>query len=397
MPTAEIIAIGTELLLGETADTNTRSIARVLRSLGIDLFRTQTIGDNAGRIAESIHQALERADIIITTGGLGPTVDDPTRQAIADAVGRPLEFHPELWDQITARIARYGRNPTENQKRQAYIPRDAIVIENPVGTAPAFVVEMHSPAVNLGAVDALKEKVIVSLPGVPREMETLLTEAVVPYLRKHFNLSSVLKIRTLHVSGLGEGAIDDQIGDLETLVNPTVGLAAHSGLVDIRLAAKAGSETEADQMIAVVEKDLRTRLGENIFGADDSNLEGVALELLAQKGWTLACLETNLEGRLIKRLEQVGHPVFRGGKHLEIQPEDLSTQTASFARQVGATAALGVVYACQDEKQEVFNCLISPRGTRERHLSYGGHPGNARGWVVNMALDWLRRTMLEAA
>ncbi len=397
MPTAEIIAIGTELLLGETADTNTRSIARVLRSLGIDLFHTQTIGDNAGRIAESIHQALERADIIITTGGLGPTVDDPTRQAIADAVGRPLEFHPELWDQITACIARYGRNPTENQKRQAYIPRDAIVIENPVGTAPAFVVEMHSPAVNLGAVDALKEKVIVSLPGVPREMETLLTEAVVPYLRKHFNLSSVLKIRTLHVSSLGEGAIDDQIGDLETLVNPTVGLAAHSGLVDIRLAAKAGSETEAEQMIAVVEKDLRTRLGENIFGADDSNLEGVTLELLAQKGWTLACLETNLEGRLIKRLEQVGHPVFRGGQHLEIRPEDLSTQTASFARQVGATAALGVVYTCQDEKQEVFNCLISPRGTIERHLSYGGHPGNTRGWVVNMALDWLRRTVLEAS
>ena len=142
MPTAEIIAIGTELLLGETADTNTRSIARVLRSLGIDLFRTQTIGDNAARITESVRQALERADIVITTGGLGPTVDDPTRQAIADSVGAPLEFHPELWEQITARIARYGRTPTENQKRQAYIPKNAIVIENPVGTAPAFIVKV---------------------------------------------------------------------------------------------------------------------------------------------------------------------------------------------------------------------------------------------------------------
>jgi competence/damage-inducible protein CinA-like protein len=395
MPTAEIIAIGTELLLGETADTNTRFIARVLRSLGIDLFRAQTIGDNAGRITESIHQALERADIIITTGGLGPTVDDPTRQAVADVVGSPLEYHPELWDQITARITRYGRKPTENQKRQAYIPRDAVIIENTVGTAPAFVVEIPIPAVNLGAGDALQKKVIVSLPGVPREMETLLTEAVVPYLRKNFHLNSVLKIRTLHVSGLGEGAIDDKMGDLETLVNPTVGLAAHSGLVDIRLAAKAGTETEADQMIAVVEEDLRTRLGENIFGSDDSNLEGVTLDLLAQKGWTLACLEINLEGKLINRLEQVGHPAFRGGQRLEIKPEDLSTQMTSFARQVGATAALGVVYTCQDEKQEVFNCLISPRGTVERHLSYGGHPGNARGWVVNMALDWLRRNALE--
>jgi nicotinamide-nucleotide amidase len=396
MPTAEIIAIGTELLLGETADTNTRYIARVLCGLGIDLFRAQTIGDNAGRIAESIRQALGRADIVITTGGLGPTVDDPTRQAIADSVDRPLEFHPELWEQITARISRYGRSPTENQKRQAYIPKNAIVIENPVGTAPAFIVAIPTPPVNHGALDIPTEKVIVSLPGVPHEMETLLTEAVVPFLRRHFNLNTVLKIRTLHVSGLGEGVIDDQIGDLETLVNPTVGLAAHSGLVDIRLTAKAGTETEAEQMIAVIEKDLRTRLGENIFGVDNSSLEGVTLDLLAQKGWTLACLENNLEGNLSKRLEQLGHPVFLGGRNIETNPEDLPAQTASIARQVGASAALGVIYTCNDLKQDVFNCLISPRGTTERHLTYGGHPGNARRWVVNMALDWLRRSAQEA-
>ena len=142
MTTAEIITIGTELLLGETTDTNTRFIARLLRSLGVDLYRTQTIGDNVGRIAETVRLALTRADIVITTGGLGPTVDDPTRQAIAEACDAPLEFHPELWEQITARIARYGRIPTENQKRQAYIPKGAIVIENPVGTAPAFIVEI---------------------------------------------------------------------------------------------------------------------------------------------------------------------------------------------------------------------------------------------------------------
>jgi hypothetical protein len=244
--------------------------------------------------------------------------------------------------------------------------------------------------------DTQKEKVIVSLPGVPREMETLLTEAVVPFLRRHFNLNTVLKIRTLHVSGLGEGVIDDQIGDLETLVNPTVGLAAHSGLVDIRLAAKAGTEIEAEQMIAVVEKDLRTRLGENIFGADNSSLEGVTLDLLAQRGWTLACLENNLEGNLTKRLEQLRHPVFLGGRNIETNPEDLPAQTASVARQVGASAALGVIYTCNDVNQDVFNCLISPRGTIERHFTYGGHPGNARRWVVNMALDWLRRSAQEA-
>src|SRR5512136_1882998 len=117
MPTAEIITIGTELLLGETSDTNTRFIARELRALGVDLFRTQTIGDNLDRIAGCVKESLKRADIVITTGGLGPTVDDPTRQAIASATHRDLEFIPDLWEQITARLVRFGRSPTENQKR----------------------------------------------------------------------------------------------------------------------------------------------------------------------------------------------------------------------------------------------------------------------------------------
>jgi len=395
MPTAEIIVIGTELLLGETADTNTRFIARVLRGLGIDLFRVQTIGDNAGRIAETVRQALERADIVITTGGLGPTVDDPTRQAIADSVGAALEFHPELWEQIAARIARYGRTPTGNQKRQAYIPKDAIVIENPVGTAPAFIVNV-TPLPRAGKEPGARGKVVVSLPGVPREMETLLTDAIVPYLQKHFDLHAVLKIRTLHVSGLGEGMIDDQIGDLETLANPTVGLTAHSGVVDIRIAAKAETEAEADRMIATVEQDLRIRLGENIFGKDDCTLEGVTLDALARRGWTLACLEVNLEGALLTRFARTGHPAYRGGSSPQVRPEALAAETESIRKQFEASTALGVAYSQDDEKQDVYILLITPLGEAERHLTYGGHPGNARRWAVNMALDLLRRSALEA-
>ncbi|MCX6038120.1 MAG: molybdopterin-binding protein [Chloroflexi bacterium] len=411
MPTAEIITIGTELLLGETADTNTRFIARVLRGLGIDLFRAQTIGDNAGRITEAVRHALEHADIVITTGGLGPTVDDPTRQAIADSVGAALEFHPELWEQITARIARYGRTPTGNQKRQAYIPKDAIVIENPVGTAPAFIVEISSPSpLRLRSGQALTplfakhprrgqgdgNKVVVSLPGVPREMETLLTDAIVPYLQKHFDLHAVLKIRTLHVSGLGEGMIDDQIGDLETLANPTVGLTAHSGVVDIRIAAKAETEAEAGRMIAAVEQDLRTRLGENIFGTDDCTLEGVTLEAMAQRGWTLACLEINLEGALLTRFARTGHPAYRDGSSPQVRPEALAAETESVRKQFEASTALGVAYSQDGEKQDIYIFLITPLGEVERHLTYGGHPGNARRWAVNMALDCLRRSAQEA-
>jgi len=389
MPTAEIITIGTELLLGETADTNTRFIARVLRRLGIDLYRTQTIGDNAARIAETVRQALDRADIVITTGGLGPTVDDPTRQAIADSVGVTLEFHPELWEQITTRIARYGRTPTENQMRQAYIPKDAIVIENPVGTAPAFIVNV-TPLPQAGEGPGVRGKIVVSLPGVPREMETLLTDAIVPYLQKHFALHGMLKIRTLHVSGLGEGSIDDQIGDLEKLSNPTIGLTAHSGVVDIRIAAKAESETGASRMIATVEQDLRTRLGANIFGADDCTLEGVTLEATAQRGWTLACLEVNLQGTLLTRFAQSGHPAYRGGSSSQVLTKGLAAETESVRKRWEATTALGVAYSQDDEKQDIYLILITPLGEAERHLTYGGHPGTARRWAVNMALDWLR-------
>ena len=260
MPTAEIIAIGTELLLGEIVDTNTRYIARALRGLGIDLYRTQTIGDNIERIAQALREAMLRAEIILTTGGQGPTVDDPTRQAVAQAAGTEVEFHPELWEQILVRVAHYGRTPSENQKRQAYLPKGALAIENPVGTAPAFILETESST-------------IIALPGVPREMETLLTQSVVPYLQKRFDLRATIKVRTLHTAGVGESWIDEHIGDLETLANPTVGISAHSGIVEIRITAKAENDLEANRMIAHVENDIRARLGATVFGADDDTLD----------------------------------------------------------------------------------------------------------------------------
>jgi nicotinamide-nucleotide amidase len=383
MPTAEIIAIGTELLLGETVDTNTRFIAQILRGLGVDLYRAQIVGDNAGRIAAAVGEAQRRADIVITTGGLGPTVDDPTRQAIAEASSAALEFHPELWEQIVARIARYGRTPTENQKRQAYIPSGAIVIENPVGTAPAFIVETLHGAV-------------ITLPGVPREMETLLMDAVIPYLKKRFDLRDVIKIRTLHVSGLGEGIIDDQVCDLETLHNPTVGLAAHSGIVDIRIAAKAGTEAEANQMIATLEKDIRVRLGKNLFGADSDTLEGITFEALAQQGWTLACFESGLGTALVQRLERTGHPLFLGGLQREIQEESLGQIAETIHQDLKASVVLGVALSISEGKQDISIAILTPNNQEERHLTYGGHPKNAARWAVNTALDGLRRSVQGA-
>jgi len=349
----------------------------------VDLYRTQTVGDNAGRIASVVSEAQRRADIVITTGGLGPTVDDPTRQAIADACGAVLEFHPELWEQIVARIARYGRTPTENQKRQAYIPKGAIVIENPVGTAPAFIMETR-----VGAV--------ITLPGVPREMETLLVEAVVPYLQKRFNLHDVIKVRTLHVSGIGEGALDEQVGDLETLANPTVGLTAHSGIVDIRIAAKTSTPAKAEGLIAKVEQDIRNRLGMNLFGADDDTLEGVTLAALKQRGWSLACFESGLDGALLRRLERAEHPVYRGGSTGKSQEVALAQATEAVRQEFKATASLGVTLSSSGEKQDIAIVTITPLGQEERQLTYGGHPKNATRWAVNTALDGLRRIAQEA-
>lgn len=398
MTSAEIIAIGTELLLGETADTNTRFIAQTLRGLGVDLFRATTIGDNTERIAQAIREALGRTEIVLTTGGLGPTVDDPTRQAVAQAVGVQVEYRPELWEQITARVARYGRTLTENQKRQAYIPTGAIAIENPVGTAPAFIMEI-SP-LPMGEGPGVRAGVVISLPGVPREMETLLTQAVIPYLQKRYNLHEIIKIRTLHTSGSGEAWIDEQIGDLEALGNPTIGLAAHSGIVDIRITAKAETEAKADRMIAEIEADIRQRLGQVIFGVDDDTLEGITLQAIAERGWSLACLEAGLGGALARRLARVQHPAYLGGSRLEASPRALSRAVRlealeealeNIRRQNNASAALGIALSITGEQQDLTIFILSPEGKEEHHLVYGGQPGNAPLWATNMALDTLRR------
>ena len=378
MPSAEIITIGTEILLGEILDTNARFIARSLRDAGIDLYRKTTVGDNAGRIAQAIRQAMERCDILITTGGLGPTVDDPTREAAAQAIGVSLEFRPELWEQIQSRFRRYGRAPTENNRRQAYVPQGAIAIENPVGTAPSFIIETENNA-------------ILSLPGVPREMEYLMKHAVLPYLLKRYQLSGTIKSRVLHTAGVGESQIDDLIGDLERLSNPTVGLAAHSGQVDVRITAKAGSQAEADHLIQPIEVDLRKRLGRWIYGADEETLEAMALQNLAQKGLSLAVIEAGLGGDLTSRLA-TAQQAFKGSQVLAglPSPEDLQPMTEAFRVSKAADIGLGVAVYPGPEKQDVHIVLATPSGTDHIIRPYGGAPEYAPNWAINHSLDRLR-------
>lgn len=397
MPSAEIITIGTEILLGEIVDTNTRYIARVLRDMGVDLFRTITIGDNVERIAESIRNSMNRAEIVITTGGLGPTIDDPTREAVARAAGVELEFREDLWEQVVESISRYGRKPSENQKRQAYAPKGALGIKNPVGTAPCFIVE---PPLRLppfseklggekeGGGEGLggRESIVISLPGVPSEMEHILHESIVPYLQKRFDLNEIIKIKILHCAGLGEGLIDEKIADLETLSNPTVGLAAHTGVVDIRIAAKAKDEPEADEMIARIENEVRERLGDVVFGADEDRLEDAALNAVASRGWSLIGLESNLNGLLARRIP---HTVSVSS----LQSPNLLESLRNARTESNADVALGVVVNMEDRSVEM--ALITPKLEKTHRVTYGGPPRSLPLWAVNIALDWLRRRASE--
>ena len=378
MPSAEIITIGTEILLGEIVDTNARYLARALRDTGVDLYRKTSVGDNVRRIAQAIQQALERCDIIITTGGLGPTVDDPTRDAVALAVGVPTEYRPELWDQIQSRFSRFGRAPTENNRRQAYVPLGALAVENQVGTAPSFIVETQG-------------KVIISLPGVPREMEYLMQHEIIPYIRQRFNMHGVIKARVLHTSGAGESVIDEKVGDLEALSNPTVGLAAHSGQVDVRITAKAESEAEADAMIGAIEATIRERLGDWIYGVDQETLEEVARAALARRNWKIAITEAGMNGALLNRLSS--HPgQFAGGELLASIPgtDELARLTAALQQKHGAQVGLGASLILGPEKQDIYIVLITPEGSQTFARPYGGPAGNAPRYAANHSLDLLR-------
>ena len=373
MTSAEIITIGTEILLGEIVDTNTRYIAKTLRGLGVDLYRTITIGDNVDRIANAIHNSMERANIVITTGGLGPTIDDPTREAVAKAIGVQTEFREDLWQQVVETIGRYGRKPSENQKRQAYVPQGAIGIKNPVGTAPCFIVETEKNAV-------------ISLPGVPQEMEHILHESVIPYLQKRFNLDEVIKVRLLHCAGLGEGQIDEKIADLETLSNPTVGLAAHTGVVDIRIAAKAKSEDEANTMIDTIESQLRERLGNIIFGIDEDKLEDVTLNLLAKKGLTLTAVESGLDGLLIRKIKNAA-------SFTDLTPDSLMDALRSAQASAKTDVAVGV--AVFPEERSAVMAMITSKGEKSHKITYGGPPKSLPKWSVNLTINWLRTAVEE--
>ena len=291
--TAEIIAVGTELLLGGTANTDAQDVSQLLSELGINVFFHTVVGDNPERLKQAVNIAKGRADIIITTGGLGPTYDDLTKQTLADAFGKKLVFNKEVANQIRAFFARrlHNMKMTENNLRQAELPEDCIIFENGVGTAPGCAFEAEG-------------KHILMLPGPPRECRAMLKACVAPYLR---NLSEAqIHSHNIHIFGLGESAVEEKLrGLMESLHNPTLAPYAKDGEVMLRLTAKAASKHEAEELMAPVLENVRTVLGDIIYGVDTDSLENTVVALLKERSLTLAAAESCTGGLLSKRLTDI--------------------------------------------------------------------------------------------
>ncbi len=301
MANAELVAIGSELLLGQIVDTNSAWLAERLTGLGVDLFYKTIVGDNPARMNEAITRALERADVVITGGGLGPTQDDLTREVVADVTGRRLVTDKELLQEIEVRFRRRGMIMTANNERQAQIPEGAVAVRNPNGTAPSFVVE--DP-----------RGVVFALPGVPHELKWLFDNEVVPYLRSRFRLNETISSRVLKVADLGESTVDDRIGHLIAgSTNPTVGVLAHPGQVDVRITAKARGSREAAKLIGPVEDEVRALLGDHVFAADEKSMEESVGDLLRSENKTIAVYEDLTGGLVAERLIEASHDHFLEG------------------------------------------------------------------------------------
>jgi competence/damage-inducible protein CinA-like protein len=383
MTVAEIVTIGTELLLGEIQDTNSKYIARALRDIGVDLYRLTTVGDNMNRITATLQEALMRADVVITTGGLGPTVDDPTRQAVSDTFNVPLVYHEELWEEILERFKHYNRTPSENNKRQAFLPAIAFPIKNPVGTAPAFAVE-------------LGVKTVISMPGVPREMEYIMNHFVIDYLKERYNLQDQTILPwVIHTISLGESAIDEIIGNMEKLSNPTVGLLAHPAQTDVRVTAKASSPEQAQQMMEPVIREIHEKLSDYIFGENDDTIQSVVAALLETNKKTLCVFEVGTNAIIHKALSEHLNPDFLSSQLLDVDitHDTFKTLMSEYRHKKQVDYVLGVMLEASGDYIQLYVALLDGDDISEYQRIYSGPTGDAPLWALNVGLDQIRNKL----
>ncbi|MHB1391851.1 MAG: competence/damage-inducible protein A [Clostridia bacterium] len=288
---SEIVAVGTELLLGDIVNTNAQYLSRKLADLGIDVFYHLAVGDNLQRLSDTIKTSLQRCDLVITSGGLGPTVDDLTKEGVADALGLKLLPDEASIKKIENFFKAIDRPMTANNLKQGYIPEGATILENNNGTAPGVLIEKDG-------------KIVIMLPGPPKELYPMFEDKVLPYLRTKVHCT--IKSRMLRVIGVGESAAEDMLKEIfHSQTNPTIAPYAKDGEVHLRITAKTDTIEEADRLIDQVENKVQAILGENIYGYDEETLEEVVLKLLVDRNLTLSLAESCTGGLIASRLTDV--------------------------------------------------------------------------------------------
>jgi len=416
---AELICVGTELLMGQIVNTHGQFIAQALARQGILHYHQVVVGDNLGRLTATIRQALGRADMVILSGGLGPTQDDLTKEGVAAALGVPLRLRQEVWDGIVARFSRRGLEPTPNNRRQAELPEGAEPIRNPNGTAPGVLYELPPDA----------RQVIICLPGPPNELRPMVRDFLEPYLDRWAGSErQVLMSRVLHICGIGESAVEHRVKDIMAAAdNPTVAPYAKPGAVQLRMTVRANSPAEAEAALAPLEAQLRERLEPHIYGIDDETLEGAVGDLLRKSGRTLALGESCTGGMLGGRITDVpgssdyflfgavtyansakigvlGVPETDILAHGAVSAEVAMAMAAGARRVGGADIGIGVTGVAgpgggSDEKPvgTVWLGLATPDGVWAKSTLWPGLRADIRWRATQEALVWLRSYLLFGA
>lgn len=289
--TAEIIAVGTELLLGDILNTDAQFLAQQLSKLGINVFYQTVVGDNEKRLTDTIKTALSRSDIVITSGGLGPTHDDITKETLASAMEVGLKLHEPSLKKIEDYFKRMGRIMSQTNVKQAIMPEGCIVLENNNGTAPGGIIEKDG-------------KVALFLPGPPNEIVPMFNESVFPYLCQKSD--SMLFSKTLRIIGIGESSVEEKLSELmKNSINPTVAPYAKQSEVTLRITAKAKDENEAKKLIDPVEKKIRCELGDAVYGTDNDTIYSVVCDMLRQKNMRVSFAESCTGGLLAQSITSV--------------------------------------------------------------------------------------------
>lgn len=411
---AETLSVGTELLLGQIVDTNAAYIAKQLSAVGISLYFRTTVGDNADRIREAVRLALSRADILITIGGLGPTMDDLTKEMVCEVMGVDLVPDPEVERSLKDLAARRGYKYPESFLKQALLPKtDGGAIPNVHGTAPGVRVEKNG-------------KIAICLPGPPNELIPMMEQTVIPLLaEKAGGQRMVIKSRVLRFIDIGESMVEERTKDLLMSDNPTVAPLAHLGECHLRITARASTEQEADQMIAGKEEPIRERLGDYIYGVDDENLETAVVRLLTERDLFVATAESCTGGLLAQRITSVAGAadVFRTGivsyanltKEMVLSvPADLFAKHGSVSAEVAQAMATGVRELDKayigigitgiagptggtPEKPVglVYIALAAQEGVVVERQQYGGRRDDIRRRASHSALALIRRYILR--